>query len=624
MAPSNEYGAVVAPKLLVAAFVAAVSLFLLPLTLSEGRTLLIEPDDDDLLLRNCIEQSFEVNQASWPSDGADYQDASSLAFNFRTAKPTVVLWAKTSLDVANGISCAYQHGYGVSAAGGRHSFQGASVPDGYVVVDTSGLDSISMNDTDLTVTVGSGCTNAMMLAAVHNSSVKGALTLTGSCPSVGVAGYVLGGGMGDITPYVGLKADSVESAKMVLWNGTQVTASRKENADLFWAMRGGGGGTGIITEMTMKSVTAPDPDHFTYFELKYKPSHSVNVSLLLQQFLDSNHTSSTVNETNEQERRRMGGSGTLKQSGWELRLVFLGTWQEGLAVLEQGGLLDSDLLLAGQPELSVNFTSHPQAEEQHLQYRSFATQSEQQVPLGVHLEVHEFPTYGHVESYIYCKRYEWSLGLAELNDFCRSSSLESCDTTPSCDNEWTLNMFLSMAADRKSPLNLGVGEWSTHQEMVSVGGLLARELSEDTWRHVVDVASSSDRPKNCNADFQLNHFAGGAVEEIGPNQSAFPWRSATMLFSYGLIDASTTEEERSECVDFSRRYTNYFFNDAGSQEILGGYYNYLGNEKPLSFYFGSNLERLQEIKGEYDPTNVFGKALTVEEPPVELFRSNNE
>ena len=82
-----------------------------------------------------------------------------------------------------------------------------------------------------------------------------------------------------------------------------------------------------------------------------------------------------------------------------------------------------------------------------------------------------------------------------------------------------------------------------------------------------------------------------------------------MLFSYGLIDASTTEEERSECVDFSRRYTNYFFNDAGSQEILGGYYNYLGNEKPLSFYFGSNLERLQEIKGEYDPTNVFGRGV---------------
>ena len=159
-----------------------------------------------------------------------------------------------------------------------------------------------------------------------------------------------------------------------------------------------------------------------------------------------------------------------------------------------------------------------------------------------------------------------------------------------------------------------------HQQMVSVGGLLSRELSNDSWKHVAKVVNAADKPKNCNCDFQLNHWANGGVQDIAPSATAYQWRNATMLFSYSLVNEKTSEQEKKACEEFSHRYTDYFFQGAGKGEILGGYYNYLG-KNPLSFYFGSNLGRLQRIKTRYDPRNLFGKPLTVGGAPTQSFRS---
>merc|ERR1712149_7781 len=442
-------------------------------------------------LKECIGNHLDEETAVWPSDGSAYSSATKLAYNFKDTNPALVVMAKSSKDVSEALLCASQAGYQVSVAGGRHSFQGSGVMDGYVVIDTSLMCELPVVDeATMTMRVGSGCTNAIMLAGVSNSKVPGALTLTGSCPSVGVTGYVLGGGMGD--------------------------------------------------------------------------------------------------------------SATLSEKGWEARLVFLGTWQEGVAVLEKGGLLDPAYLRSDTAgELWVNFVKSD--------YEKYP------------VAVHEFRKYAEVEAYVYCKQYSWLRGgLGELQQFCyRSRNQGGCNSTPSCDTKWTLDMFLAMAASRDSKLNVGTSEWSHHQEVVSgVGGLLARELSQDTWQHIVDVVSSSQKPKHCNSDFQLNHFANGAVGDLHFDETAFPWRNATMLFSYSLIDERTSAKEKQACIEFSKKYTSYFFDGPAKGEILGGYYNYLGSENDLSFYFGPNLRRLQDIKSSYDPLNIFGKPLTVEVPPV--------
>ena len=92
------------------------------------------------------------------------------------------------------------------------------------------------------MTVPSGCTNAVFLAAVNRDfKEEGGMNIIGSCPSVGVTGYFLNGGYGDQTPWIGLGSDVVDEIKMVLYDGTHITASENENKEIFWASKGGSG-----------------------------------------------------------------------------------------------------------------------------------------------------------------------------------------------------------------------------------------------------------------------------------------------------------------------------------------------------------------------------------------------
>ena len=133
--------------------------------------------------------------------------------------------------------------------------------DGYVVIDmgrTCKPDEFVVDKTDQgphilegskyigTIKAQAGCTNAIMLAAGHEHfGDDGGLSLIGSCPSVGITGFILGGGAGDVSPYVGYGVDIVKEFQLVLHDGTVVKASENENADLYWASRGGGGGNGM-------------------------------------------------------------------------------------------------------------------------------------------------------------------------------------------------------------------------------------------------------------------------------------------------------------------------------------------------------------------------------------------
>lgn len=277
--------------------------------------------------------------AVWPGDGGAFAAASALAFSLQPASPACVVKPRSAAEVAAAVKCAGDWGYRVSAAGGRHSFQGAALPAGYLVVDTAGLcrETPTVDAASMTMVVGAGCTNAVLNAGLAKSGVPGALAVTGTCPSVGIAGYVLGGGVGGATPWAGLAADQVRSVDLVLANGTAVTASAGENEDLFWASRGGGGGLGVVTSLELHVPLAPANATFTHFKIRYTPSAAARVALRYQAFL-----------LREDVDRRLGGDGTLNRGGLEMRLQFLGNRTELTAVLEAAGLLDDGL--AGEPE----------------------------------------------------------------------------------------------------------------------------------------------------------------------------------------------------------------------------------------------------------------------------------
>ncbi len=169
------------------------------------------------------------------------------------ARPLAVLSVANAQDVATAFSFARDHAVPVAIRSGGHSYPGWSAGDGALVVDVRPLDQVSLSGT--TATVGAGASLAQVYDGLgtHGRGIPG-----GSCPTVGVAGLTQGGGVGVLTRAYGLTCDSVSAMQVVLADGKVVTASADEEPDLFWALRGGGGGhLGVVTSFTFTTFAAP-------------------------------------------------------------------------------------------------------------------------------------------------------------------------------------------------------------------------------------------------------------------------------------------------------------------------------------------------------------------------------
>jgi FAD/FMN-containing dehydrogenase len=128
--------------------------------------------------------------------------------------------------------------------GGGHCFAGRSAGDG-LVIDVSPMRSVEV--VDGSASIGSGA----RLGELHEALGRADVTIPGgSCPSVGIAGLTLGGVLGILGRMFGLTSDSLESAEIVLADGRVVECDARHDADLFWALRGGGAGSfGVVTRL---------------------------------------------------------------------------------------------------------------------------------------------------------------------------------------------------------------------------------------------------------------------------------------------------------------------------------------------------------------------------------------
>ncbi len=154
---------------------------------------------------------------------------------------------------------AAAHNLKVAPRSGGHSYIGASTANGAMVLDLRQLPGDAHYDAGTgQVTV----TPATSLYTMHRTlAAAGRGIPTGTCPSVGAAGHALGGGMGAQSRHAGLLCDQMTSASVVLPSGQAVTASAASNPDLFWALRGGGGGNfGVTTSLTFATFPTKDVD----------------------------------------------------------------------------------------------------------------------------------------------------------------------------------------------------------------------------------------------------------------------------------------------------------------------------------------------------------------------------
>jgi hypothetical protein len=187
---------------------------------------------------------------------------------FDARRPAAVALCTRVEDVQACVSAAAGSSTPVAARSGGHSYVGYSTPDDALVVDVSGLSGVHV-DADGTAVIGAG---TRLIDVYAGLAAAGRCLPAGSCPSVGVAGLTLGGGIGVLGRKYGLTCDRLAGATVVTADGQARAVSATSEPDLFWALRGGGGGNfGIVTSFTFDTVPAPE---LTVFELGF-PAGSV-------------------------------------------------------------------------------------------------------------------------------------------------------------------------------------------------------------------------------------------------------------------------------------------------------------------------------------------------------------
>jgi FAD/FMN-containing dehydrogenase len=169
--------------------------------------------------------------------------------------PALIARPLDGIDVRDAVRWGVANGVPLRARSGGHSYAGYSTLSGGMVLDLRNLRHISVDTRTRTATVGAGSQLIDVYAAL---AARGVTIPAGSCPSVGVAGHALGGGMGLAARQFGLTADNLLSAQIVTADGRRRTASGHRNPDLYWALRGGGGGNfGVVTSFTFRVHAVP-------------------------------------------------------------------------------------------------------------------------------------------------------------------------------------------------------------------------------------------------------------------------------------------------------------------------------------------------------------------------------
>jgi len=180
------------------------------------------------------------------TESPDYESA-RLVFNRAfDLRPALIVRCASSSDVARALDFAQSRKSPLAVRGGGHSRAGFGVCDSGVVIDLSGMKRVEVDQSKRVARAEAG---ALVRDLDEVTQRFGLATTSGGCPNVGLGGFTLGGGEGLLMSKYGAACDNVLSAYVVTVDGRQMEASQKSNADLFWAIRGGGGNFGVVTAL---------------------------------------------------------------------------------------------------------------------------------------------------------------------------------------------------------------------------------------------------------------------------------------------------------------------------------------------------------------------------------------
>ncbi|MFW8745183.1 FAD-binding oxidoreductase, partial [Mesorhizobium japonicum] len=173
--------------------------------------------------------------------------AACTGFNLAVVpRPDAVLRVASAGDVVTAVRFARDHGVPVRVLATGHGAHDAF--EGGLLLHLGALDEVRIDPGARTATFGGGTRWAAIVAA---AAEHGLAPVTGSSTDVGATGFLLGGGFGPLARAWGAGSDRLVSLRVVTGDGELVTASAREHADLFWALRGGKGGLGVVVEATV-------------------------------------------------------------------------------------------------------------------------------------------------------------------------------------------------------------------------------------------------------------------------------------------------------------------------------------------------------------------------------------
>ena len=387
---------------------------------------------------------------------------------------------KTEQDIQRCLKCSLENFIPISVRGGGHHGLGYSTlgSEGFVIY-LSEMDQVVIDDASKVIHVGAGA----RMGAVYEKTGSEYLLPGGLCPAVGVSGYTLGGGYSMLSRYLGLAIDNLLSVTMVTANGSGVVvANSMVHPDLFWALRGGGGGNfGVVTKFTFQ--LHPAQPNYVFGAIKYRGDEQI------RNFLK---------------------------------------------------------LLKTAPEL----------------------------PKELHLEVMVFPKEEVTLEPLFIGEYNDALEL--LKPYIEIAS--SVDLK-------NFSSYLEVYRLVGEPIPV----ISPLPEMLR--GCFLKEMSDEAAK----ILSKAKVPESC--QITLDHF-GGAVNEVAPDETAYPYRNASFYYYAQCWYSKATQYDKM--VQFENKLFDSLIQGG---HCTGGYINDVDRQVSdwQHFYYRGNYERLVEIKQAWNP-----------------------